>query len=110
LKTALRGVIPDSVLDRPKQGFEPPLKAWFQVDLREMAHDILLSSRSLQRGHLTREGILGILKEHYSAQNDRSLHLWVLLILELWYRSFVDRQRLADSDPWFATEELCVQT
>ena len=90
LKTALRGVVPDAVLDKPKQGFEPPLVMWFREDLRDMTHDILLSARALQRGYFTREGISAVLHEHYSGQEDRSLHLWELLMLELWNRTFID--------------------
>jgi asparagine synthase (glutamine-hydrolysing) len=86
----LRGVIPDAVLDKPKQGFEPPLVMWFREDLRDMTHDILLSARALQRGYFTREGISAVLHEHYSGQEDRSLHLWELLMLELWNRTFID--------------------
>ncbi|NOT55534.1 MAG: asparagine synthase (glutamine-hydrolyzing) [Deltaproteobacteria bacterium] len=90
LKAALRGVVPDAVLDKPKQGFEPPLANWFREDLREMAHDLLLSPRALQRGYFTREGISSVFREHYSGQEDRSLHLWELLMFELWNRTFID--------------------
>lgn len=90
LKIALRGVIPDAVLDKPKQGFEPPLMMWFREDLRDMTHDLLLSTRALQRGYFTREGVSAVLHEHYSGQEDRSLHLWELLMLELWNRTFID--------------------
>jgi asparagine synthase (glutamine-hydrolysing) len=90
LKAALRGVVPDAVLDKPKQGFEPPLRRWFQEELRDMTHDVLLSTRALQRGYLAEKGIRAVLQEHYSGQEDRSLHLWELLMLELWHEAFID--------------------
>ena len=34
LRTALRGWLPDEVLDRPKQGFVVPLSDWLRGDLR----------------------------------------------------------------------------
>jgi asparagine synthase (glutamine-hydrolysing) len=90
LKAALRGVIPDAILDKPKQGFEPPLAMWFREDLRDMIHDLLLSERALQRGYFKRESLLALLHQHYCCEEDRSLHLWELLIMELWHRTFLD--------------------
>jgi asparagine synthase (glutamine-hydrolysing) len=90
LKAALRGVIPDAILDKPKQGFEPPLAMWFREDLRDMIHDLLLSERALQRGYFKRESLLALLHQHYCCEEDRSLHLWELVIMELWHRTFLD--------------------
>ena len=49
LKASLRGCVSNELLDRPKMGFSVPLGKWFREDLREMAHDIILSKRSLER-------------------------------------------------------------
>jgi asparagine synthase (glutamine-hydrolysing) len=97
LRAALRGIVPDAVLDKPKQGFEPPLLSWFRQDLRDLTHDILLSPRALQRGYFKRESIIAVLREHYSGQEDRSLHLWELLMLELWTRMFIDGEGFAST-------------
>ena len=90
LKASLRGEIPDEILDRPKMGFCVPLARWFQEDLREMAHDVLLSSRAKQRGYFSALGIERLLTEHCSHQVDHGSHLWDLLVFELWNRTFVD--------------------
>jgi|RhiMethySRZTD1v2_1073278.scaffolds.fasta_scaffold202783_2 asparagine synthase (glutamine-hydrolyzing) len=92
LRTALRGIVPDAILDRPKKGFDPPIAQWLRTDLREMTHDILLAPRSLQRGYFNHERLQTLLVEHDTAQEDHSLHLWELLMLELWHRAFVDRE------------------
>jgi asparagine synthase (glutamine-hydrolysing) len=106
LKAALRGVVPDAVLDKPKQGFEPPLVTWFRKDLRDLTHDVLLSARALQRGYFEREGILAVLREHYSGQEDRSLHLWELLMLEMWHRAFIDGEGFSAISSHAYTQEL----
>ena len=90
LKAALRGLLPDIVLDRPKMGFTVPLANWFRGELREMAYDILLSSRSLQRGYFQAKGIAMLLDEHCRGQEDHAEDLWDLLVLELWHRTFID--------------------
>ena len=46
LKTAMRGVVPDAILDRPKMGFGVPLERWFREELRELPSEILLDPRA----------------------------------------------------------------
>jgi asparagine synthase (glutamine-hydrolysing) len=90
LKKSLRGLLPDAVLDRPKMGFGAPITVWFRRDLREMAHDLLLSRRALERGYFQVKGVERLLAEHCTMEEDHSEKLWDLLVLELWHRVFVD--------------------
>ncbi len=90
LRAALRGVLPDVVLDRPKMGFGVPLAKWFRTDLRDMAHDVLLSPRASQRGYFRPQVVEHLLAHHCAAREDHSTYLWDLLVLELWHRTFVD--------------------
>jgi asparagine synthase (glutamine-hydrolysing) len=96
LKAALRGLIPDVILDRPKMGFCVPLARWFREDLREMAYDVLLSPRALQRSYFEPKAIAGLLNAHCRGQADHALQLWDLLVLELWHRCFIDGEPSVD--------------
>lgn len=89
-KKALKGLLPDEILHRPKKGFGVPLDHWFRHDLREMAYDVLLDRRSLERGYFKREAVERLLDEH--CQGRRAWHylLWNLLMLELWHRMFIE--------------------
>jgi asparagine synthase (glutamine-hydrolysing) len=90
LKAALRGLLPDNVLDRPKMGFSVPLARWFRDELREMAHDVLCSPRALARDYFQPKAIATLLDEHCSGRRSHAENLWALLILELWHRMFID--------------------
>lgn len=90
LKAALRGVLPDAVLDRRKMGFCVPLADWFRTELREMSHDLLLSPRATQRGYFEPKAIATLLQDHRLGQRNHAEKLWDLLILELWHRTFID--------------------
>jgi asparagine synthase (glutamine-hydrolysing) len=90
LRAALRGVVPDAILDRPKMGFCVPLATWFRADLRDLAHDVLLSSRTMQRGYFRPQTVAKLLHEHQTGLYDHGEALWVLLVLEMWHRTFVD--------------------
>lgn len=87
LKTAASGIVPSGNLRRPKQGFAVPLAQWLRRDLRECACDHLRPSRLAQAGWLRQQAIDSILDAHLSGARDLSHHVWVLLMLELWYRT-----------------------
>lgn len=90
LKAALRGVLPDAVLDRPKMGFSAPTAHWFRDELHDMTHDVLLSTTARQRGYFRPQAVAQLLQEHCSGQQDHAAGLWNLLVLELWHRTFLD--------------------
>jgi asparagine synthase (glutamine-hydrolysing) len=92
LKRAVRGIIPDEIIDRPKQGFDVPIKKWLNNELRDLLDDTLADSRTRQRGYFNQNAVERILDEHRRGRRDNSRHLWGLLTLELWHRAFIDRR------------------
>ncbi len=89
-KQAMRGILPDSIIDRPKQGFGVPLEHWFRGRLSSFVRDVLLSTRSRQRGIFNPAYIEKLLKIHESGRR-RDTELWLLISFELWCRTFLDR-------------------
>jgi asparagine synthase (glutamine-hydrolysing) len=92
LKRAVRGIVPDEILNRSKQGFGLPMGAWINNQLRERMRDTLVDLRTRQRGYVKPEYVSTLLDEHERGRRDHSTALWSLLMLELWHRSFVDRK------------------
>jgi asparagine synthase (glutamine-hydrolysing) len=96
LKRALRGRVPDEILDRPKMGFGVPLGRWFREDLRQLPADVLLDARALDRGYFRRHEVEVLIDEHRAGSADHSARLWSLLQLEMWHREVVDAPVAAD--------------
>ena len=92
LKRAAAGMIPDEIINRPKQGFDVPIRRWFNHELREMLDDTLTDRRARERGDLDHRAVLTILDEHRRGVRDYARELWGLLALELWRRAFIDRR------------------
>jgi len=93
LKAMLRGLVPDAILNRPKMGFSVPLGRWLREDLRDMAYDLLLSPRAIQRGYFEPAAVATLLNTHCHGQEEHAQELWDLLVLELWHRTFSDGER-----------------
>ena len=89
-KQALRGVLPDAIIDRPKHGFAVPLAHWLRGDLAAFARDVLLSASSRQRGIFDARHVERLLALHRRGRN-LDLQLWTMLSFELWCRRFLDR-------------------
>lgn len=91
-RSALRGWIPDEILDRPKRGFELPIAEWLRGDLGSFARDVLLDPVARERGLLDAEYARGMLDRHTAGREDHSRQIWTLLVLELWQRERIARQ------------------
>jgi asparagine synthase (glutamine-hydrolysing) len=71
-------------------GFGVPVGKWFRGEMKDFVRDVLLDNRSLDRGIIRREAIEKYVSEHTSGERDHSYQIWSLLMLELWFREFID--------------------
>lgn len=90
VKRAMAARLPKAVLDRPKQGFNVPLKLWLRGELREFARDQLAPERIRRRGFLRAERVSTLLDRHFSGQTDASNKIFAALMLELWAQQYLD--------------------
>ncbi len=88
-KRAMRGLLPDEIIDRPKQGFAVPLGAWFRGGLEGTLRDVLLADRGRSRGIFEPRYVRQLLAMHARGR-PLDLQLWTLLSVELWCRTFLD--------------------
>ena len=95
LKKAMEKHLPHNILYRDKCGFSVPIGRWFREELRKMVYDVLLDSRTLARGIFDGQAVRALLDEHVSGRVNHRYHIWELLMLELWFRTYVDRPRAA---------------
>ena len=90
-RDALRGWIPDEVLDGPKRGFALPMVGdWFRGDLRGYVTEILTDPKTLGRGYFDPGSVQRLLNRHLEGVADYETRIWALMMLELWHREVVD--------------------
>ncbi len=98
LKRAVADLVPAANLSRAKRGFAVPIGRWFRGELREFMADHLLGHRASERGLFERPVIERLIDDHLRGRADRAHHLWVLLMLELWHREFIDAVPASTAD------------
>ncbi len=85
LKEAVRPLLPEGLLDRPKAGFAVPLQEWFAGPLESLFRDtVLADGRCL--AYLDARCITDLFDESQRRRRDHGLRLWAILVLELWMR------------------------
>ncbi len=90
-RESIQPFIPEAVFTRrDKMGFPVPLTEWLRGPIRDFVGDVLLSDRARQRGVYRMDGVEQVLAKEATFGRQ----LWGLLSLELWYRAFVDGERL----------------
>lgn len=89
LKEALRGLVPDDVVDRPKEGFVLPINHWLTGGLREYALDTLSPARLSRHGLLRSDTVQRILTEHYDGRAQHGPRIWALLTFQRWWEQYV---------------------
>ena len=84
LRRAMRGRLPDSVLDRRKSGFNAPVSDWLRGTLRPMAEELF--SRPSELVDVKHPDVRRAWSDHLERRADHGFRLWALLVLLLWER------------------------
>src|SRR5688572_4334898 len=90
LREAVRGVVPDEILKRPKMGFPVPFATWMRGAWNGVAREVLLDPRTRARGLMNAPAVEALLDAHREGTRAGGDAIWALLNLELWHRTFID--------------------
>lgn len=92
LREAMIGILPQSILTRPKMGFPVPFCQWARGAWNGVVRDVLLDRRARERGIFQPNAVEQLIAAHTAGRIDAGDRIWSLLNLELWYRTFIDRE------------------
>ena len=84
LRQVLYQYVPESMLERPKQGFGVPIDAWLKGPLRAWAEALLDKQRLNDEGFFYPEPILQKWQEHLNGKHNWQYHLWDILMFQAW--------------------------
>jgi asparagine synthase (glutamine-hydrolysing) len=81
LRDAFRDLLPEKVLNRPKQGFIMPMSDWLKTDFRDILDS--LPSDCINDG-LNNSVLQRVISEHVTGQAERGRLIYSLMIYRLW--------------------------
>ncbi len=76
LKEAVRDLLPQPLIDRPKEGFILPLNHWLSSSLKDFAHSIVAPNR------LKKSGLI------QKSQEQSAEKIWNLVLFQLWWEKY----------------------
>jgi asparagine synthase (glutamine-hydrolysing) len=82
-RRAIQGIVPDSVLSRPKRGFSVPLGRWFRGPLRHRIEALRNPSAELSQ-YVSAQAVRRLVREHAMGRRDHSIMLWRIIVLDRW--------------------------
>jgi asparagine synthase (glutamine-hydrolysing) len=91
LRQILKNYVPETMYERPKQGFSIPLNEWLQGPLKEWGSD-LLSKDALDKHGLLENDIIH--REWNNFQDNKGVqdvpkHLWSVLMFQAWHERWM---------------------
>jgi asparagine synthase (glutamine-hydrolysing) len=92
-KKSIAGLLPDSVIYRPKQGFRTPVVELFRGALGDWAEPVLMEQGLSRIGFFRREHLADLLRRHRAGEKDFSGRLWTAMAVNLWYERWVASPR-----------------
>jgi len=85
LKRVAADLLPPELLRQRKHGFSIPVREWTAGPLRDMIGDLLLGPEG-GSGLLDRDGVRGLVEDHWEGRRDGGYAIWALMVLQLWLR------------------------
>jgi asparagine synthase (glutamine-hydrolysing) len=99
LRRILDRKVPRSIVERGKRGFAAPIGEWLRGPLAGMTHELLTDGRLRDRGVLDPRAVSRLWDEHRTRKAEHPHRLWQLVMLELWFRQFIDQVPAAAERP-----------
>lgn len=90
LKRAVRGLVPDFVLDRPKVGFGAPIAEWLRGPFGVQVENDICNGGLAGRGIFEPTAVRRMIETHRRGERDRSVEIWTLFNLSKWYERWIE--------------------
>jgi len=107
LRRLMSNKLPQSVLQRPKCGFDIPIHDWFRSSLRSLLLDTLTEDAIAKTQLFRWAPIEQMLQRHLERKANLGYHLWGLLVLLLWMKKWnIEPPATVTQAPQFAPQPV----
>ncbi len=94
LKQALVGVLPDKILNRPKEGFLMPINDWLLNSMEDYVRSFFTPKKLALHSILDPKSVYNVLDEHYAKRKNYGNRIWNLMMFQLWWEKYIENSVL----------------
>jgi asparagine synthase (glutamine-hydrolysing) len=84
LKQAMKGILPEAILGRKKEGFSIPMKNWLRRELQPLMEELLSPERIRARNLFEPAEVSRLIDEHVAGRENHAHTLFPLMVFERW--------------------------
>jgi len=95
LKKAVKDLLPQEIIDRPKEGFVLPINTWLHKNMQKYVEKTLNSGQLRKHGFFDENVVKTLVKCYYNQTaknlyefNELSNKIWLLVIFQLWWKKY----------------------
>ena len=89
MKQAFTGLLPETILHRPKSGMRVPVHFWMRKEMRSTVREVLSPSKLKAQGIFNHRRVSQLMKyETEEGPGRYGLRLWMLMTFQLWKERF----------------------
>ena len=100
LKKAMEGKLPPEIMKGPKRGFQVPLAAWQEKELKSFTAEVLSRENVRRAGALSPDGVERMLAEHASGRRNIYDQIHAASVFHLWLDHAARNPPAAISGAW----------
>lgn len=94
LRKAMMDFIPESIINRKKQGFSAPDESWYRGENADYIKELLLNKQTVSSEFINPKFVEKIVNEHIDHRINHRLLIWSLMNFEWWCRIFLNNERI----------------
>jgi asparagine synthase (glutamine-hydrolysing) len=88
LKNAVRDLLPEDLVDRPKEGFVMPVNEWLTEKLKGVVLDTLSAQRLRRHGLLKSAAVTALMDRYYAGEARLANRIWNLITFQIWWERY----------------------
>jgi len=90
MRRAMRGILPQQILEKPKRGFTAPTDVWFRTVLKDFVSSVLSDSTVVGSGFFNRDYIQRLLKLHLEGREVLDWPIYSIVAFATWHRAYME--------------------
>jgi asparagine synthase (glutamine-hydrolysing) len=90
LRASMADRLPKEILQNKKKGFTAPVPQWINGELDGLVRSLLSRENVKRRGIFRPSAVATLIDDHSTQRRDNSYKIWALLMLELWFQSYME--------------------